>query len=340
MISSTNFFNHFLSLKIKKSLPEIRLLLAGCSPNFPELLHQNKQELLVKDLNWEFLLNFANYHQLKYLFYHNCKSNNLDIIPSSFLLTLQRDVRINTIRNLKLTQELNKLIKIFKEADLAILPYKGTLLSAALYPDLSVRYCHDIDLLVASEKFESARNILLSLGYQSKSQYKWEESFVHPRTEIEVDLHHQLTPSFFVYDLNFSELWHHKKSIKVAGIELDSLSPEDLLTVLCIQFTKDTWERQGKLIKIFDFAYFLRSYSHLDWQQEFRKLSSLGLKNPFLFCRLMSQQVCFYDLSFETAFPSVIYLYALMIYQHLIQFPPLKSEQKNIVERLIDKMMF
>ena len=87
---------------------------------------------------------------------------------------------------------------------------------------------------------------------------KWEESFVNPRTEIEVNLHHQITPSFFVYELNFSELWHHKKSIKVAGIELDTLSPEDLLTVLCIQFTKDTWERQGKLIKLFDFAYFLK----------------------------------------------------------------------------------
>ena len=84
----------------------------------------------------------------------------------------------------------------------------------------------------------------------------------------------------------------------------------------------------------------MKAYSHLDWQQECRKISSLGLKHSFLFCRLISQQVCFYDLSFETAFPSVIYLYALIIYQHLIQFPPQNSEQKNIVERLIDKMVF
>jgi hypothetical protein len=241
---------------------------------------------LKQEIDWTNLIAMAEKHRVLPLLYHSLKTVCPQGIPAEISNKLRLRFYDNARNNLILTNELLRLLSIFEAQNIAIIPYKGTVLAASLYGKTSFRQVWDIDLLVAEKDVLASRSLLLSEGYIIKETFDREQSFFHPDQKIEIDLHWGLTPFYFPVNLDFARLWSRRKVYTLASVEIKSFCPEDLLLILCLQVAKDCWERRQHLehlAKVCDIAELLNNYPQLNWQQVLEAAQEQGLQRALHF---------------------------------------------------------
>jgi hypothetical protein len=150
--------------------------------------------LVAGDINWNYLLQIAEKHRLIQLLYFSLNAICPQALPQPIFKDLRNRFYANSRQNLVITSELTKLLPLFQKEGIRIIPYKGTILAHSLYRKLSLRQVYDIDLLIEWEDFNCSKALLTSLGYLVKEEFDREQSFAHPESKIEVDLHWGLTP--------------------------------------------------------------------------------------------------------------------------------------------------
>jgi hypothetical protein len=93
--------------------------------------------------------------------------------------------------NLFLEKELLRLLDTFKADNIMAVPFKGPLLAVAIYGDMLLRECGDLDFLIKRKDVRIAINLLVSLGYRPdpKHQLDFEAHFIHEETRSIIDLH-------------------------------------------------------------------------------------------------------------------------------------------------------
>ena len=104
--------------------------------------------LLEQDLNWDKLLQMADYHHILPLVYSNLTKITPNHVPKGTLNLLRDHYFANVVKNGYKTKELLKLLKIFQAHNIRAIPYKGAILSTILYGDPLLRYYSDLDLLI------------------------------------------------------------------------------------------------------------------------------------------------------------------------------------------------
>lgn len=266
--------------------PEAELLLCCIRPRPFQAIVERVRSLLQGDIDWNSLLRLAEKHRVVPFLYHGLKGVCLEAVPIEIASTLRTRFLENARKNLILTTELLRLLEIFKTEEIAIIPYKGTVLSASIYGKTAFRQVWDIDFLVDEKDFPASRSLLLSEGYTLKEANDREESFFHSDKKIEVDLHWGLTPFYFPVELNFPRLLARTKSYPLAGGEVKSFGEEDLLIVLCLQIAKDCWERRlhiEHLAKVRDIAGLVNHYPRLNWSETLARSRELGLERVLHF---------------------------------------------------------
>lgn len=266
--------------------PEAELLLCCMRIQITDPIAECVHSLLRQKINWNYLLWIAEKHRVVPLLYHGFKGVCPEGIPTEVASILKTRFLENTRKNLILTTELLRLLVIFESEEIAVIPYKGTVLSSSLYGKIAFRQVWDIDLLVSEKDFFESRSLLLSEGYRLKETNDREESFFHPEKKIEVDLHQGLTPFYFPVALDFPQLLSRTKSYPLAGVEVKSFGAEDLLLVLCLQIAKDCWERRlhiEHLAKVVDIAELLNHHPQLNWSEINERSRELGLERVLHF---------------------------------------------------------
>jgi hypothetical protein len=240
--------------------------------------------LLQQNLDWEYLITTAKLHGVAPLLYTNLMKIGSEAVPKDKLEKLQKFVQTKTKRNLYLVIELIRLIELFKSHHILAIPYKGVVLAAAVYGDLSLRQFVDIDFLVPRQHYLKAQKQLMAQGYlpPAQNEVDWERSFVHPQRKVGIDLHQGLTPDYLPFHIDFQALWQRLELVSVGGTQVKSFSPEDLLIVLCVQLAKDSQWTAEVLIKICDIAEVLRVYQ-LNWHIVWQRCVKLGTKRILLF---------------------------------------------------------
>jgi hypothetical protein len=186
---------------------------------------------------------------------------------------------------LLVTEELLKLLTLFEAHALPAIPYKGPVIAAFVYGNLSLRQFADLDILVRDEDYHRAKHLLVSQDYRvvgDPGDY-WETTFVDPNGRITVDLHKAMTPPDFPCRLDFKYLSGRLQRVVLAGTEISNLCPEDTLLMLAIQITKDTGTRFAQLIKICDIAELLRVSTRLDLVEALKQAQKLGVERMLLF---------------------------------------------------------
>jgi len=100
------------------------------------------------------------------LLYRSLKKTCQQAVPSTYLEQLRDLFLTNAARNVFLTAKLLELLDLFKENNIAALPFKGPVLAESIYGDISLRQFVDLDVLVHKRDALKARNLLLAHGYQ------------------------------------------------------------------------------------------------------------------------------------------------------------------------------
>jgi hypothetical protein len=239
--------------------------------------------LLQKELDWVYLKEMALRHGLMPLLYQRLKSYAANSVPTS-ILTQLRDYSISSAsRSLVMTGELLSLLELLNAEGIPAIPYKGPVLAASLYKDLTIRPFNDLDILIKREDLFKAKDVMIFLGYRPHFQLtpaqtsaflksKYEFPLTHRNGWLTVELKWNLVEDFFSFPVDQEGLWKRRQPISLNGKEILSFSPEDLLIILCMHGATHLWDN---LIWISDIARLLDVHEDLNWESVLRQAHTL-----------------------------------------------------------------
>jgi len=267
--------------------PEAELLLCCARTCLDAESAERIRDLLQEDIDWAYLIQTALRHGVMPLLSRSLYTVCPEAVPRAILDQLRDHFRANTLRNFFMTEELLKLLNLLEAHGTPAIPYKGPILAASVYGDLSLRQFSDLDILVRQQHVPRAKELLISQGYQPQTQLNGaqetaylpshrEYKFVRDDGRVRVELHwriaaHWQIPSSFPLDPE--HLWERNEQVSLAGATVRNLSPEDLLLILCVHGSHHHWER---LEWICDVAELIRVHQGMDWRQVIEQASRLG----------------------------------------------------------------
>lgn len=282
-----------------KALPvrdsEIEVLLICARTSVDSEKANRLKVLLEAGLEWEKLLQMATRHKVIPLLYWNLNTICSEAVPENILAQLQNSYYTYARRNLFLSGELVRLLSIFEAEGIQALPFKGSILAASAYGNLSLRQFCDLDILVRETDIEKAKALFLAEGYRMKIERievtpEQEAAFVrsqniyhlvreaaypfiHEQKKVLAELHWGIVPKYFSFRLDSQEMWENLEQVSIAGKNVSNLSPENALLMICGHGTKDCWRQ---LARICDVAELIHSHPQLDWTKLMEQAKILG----------------------------------------------------------------
>ena len=237
--------------------PENELLLCCARTKAPAETSTRIRELTAApDLDWEYLFQLARRHALIPLLYSQLSRENTNSIPPSVLAKLKLHYQENYARNIILTNELCRVIELFKHAGIEAIPYKGPALALFAYGDLGLRRFVDLDVIVKKSDVPRAHALLLSENYNLSKPLTPAQQDLLLRTQHNLqferdnrrfllELHWEVAPHLFASSVQENELWQNLTTMNLNGRDVNALSAEDLLFSLCVHGSRHLWERLG-----------------------------------------------------------------------------------------------
>jgi Uncharacterised nucleotidyltransferase len=243
-----------------------------------QLVHQ----LLQQKLNWSYVMEEATRQVIRPVLYQSLRALQTDSLPKEVLSSLHEYYCNNAARNQLLANELVRLLERFEQSGISAVPYKGPLLAAAAYGNLSAREFADLDIFVRKQDVLTAKEILIAEGYRLLTsqklegfylKHKYHFPFQHPETNILVEIHWAFTKRYWFFDLEEDNLWSRLMPFTLWGANVLSFSAEDSLLILCIHGGKHRWAR---LAWICDVAELIGAQKGLDWESVLRQAKKIG----------------------------------------------------------------
>jgi hypothetical protein len=279
--------------------PEIRLLLCCARTRLTPEAAEEMRTLLKGHIDWQYLLELALQHRVMPLLYWNLHATCPEAVPKTILVQLQRDFHAITRRNLHLARELLTLLSMLEAHGIPAIPYKGPVLAVSVYGNLALRQFKDLDILVREQDAVRAKDLLLSQGYRPKFNPSavYESLFRHFRQaydlmreddQLILELHWHIISWPVFLAANSALMWTHVEQVSLAGKQIHTLAPEDVLAVLCVHGAKHRWQR---LAMICDIAELLRTYPEIRWGRVLERAHQLGGARTLHLGLLLAQEL-------------------------------------------------
>ncbi|MHB1047806.1 MAG: nucleotidyltransferase domain-containing protein [Thermoanaerobaculia bacterium] len=263
--------------------PEYGMLLACARSRMDE-----RQALAVRELSrrvsWEALFALGRRHSLFPLLYRQLAAAAPREVPPAALDRLKGLYQANAARNLLLMGELRRVLRALTEDGVTGIPFKGPLLAAGGYGDLSLRRFVDLDVIVRRDDVERAIATLARLGYRAELAASPAQQAFLVRTQhalsfrrdggkLIVELHWAVASERFATGQSAESLWERAAMVRVDGIEVLALAPEDTLLSLCVHGSKHLWER---LAWVCDIAEWVAAHPALRWPELLARAERAG----------------------------------------------------------------
>jgi len=245
--------------------------------------------LVVAGPDWEYLFQLARRHSVVPLISARLTHYVADLIPPAELQRLKKHYQENTARNLVLTAELVRIIKLLANSGIEVVPYKGPALALFAYNDLALRRYVDLDVMVRKSDVLRARDLLIADGYNQTRQLSLDQQQRLLRTQhnlqfsrsghkLIVELHWEVASHLFASSVQAEELWQNLATIELNEVAVKTLSAEDLLFSLCVHGSRHLWER---LSWICDIAMIVEHHQ-LDWPRLLQRAADTHNERMFL----------------------------------------------------------
>jgi hypothetical protein len=173
---------------------------------------------------------------------------------------------LNGQRQLKFRAELQAILEAFAKHDLEVMPLKGAILSACIYPDYALRRMADLDLLIHACDFERSSRLLTGLGYEQDVVHWKHTEFIkpgnrrvmstggeHPDNPRRVELHCYCRESFGGPTIDLTGLlWSTAQRENLLDRPATLPRLEMLWLHLLVHATYHLWQGKGQLINLVD----------------------------------------------------------------------------------------
>jgi hypothetical protein len=236
-----------------------------------------------QSIDWPALLDCADRHGVTFLLHQEISEIGYQP-PEHEMQKLQKRYRTNLHRTMFFARELIRIIDCLDALAVEVLPYKGLILAEALYKDMALRQSGDIDLFIRVQDFPRIRESMRGLGYsphlslspleeQAYLRSGYECTFDSPDGRNLLELQWALQPRFYAVDMDMEGLFQRSVPVTIAGRNMKTLSPEDLLIVLSLHAAKHAW---GRLMWLCDIARIM-SHPNLNWEWIGQQARALGI---------------------------------------------------------------
>lgn len=269
--------------------PEERILICVARHSLDASTTEQLSLLLQGGLDWDYLLTIANHHGLIPLLYLHLSAVDRPAIPKPYMLKLKRDNEGNTKTSLFLTGELIKVIACLEEEGVRAIPFKGPTLALRAYGDVGLRQSGDLDIMVHRRDVPRIWKILITRGFTPKPELTSTQQAALLRFDcacnfdngdgVVLDLHWAFVEPHSSLSFDVTPLWDRLEPVTIGGNQLMTLSPEDLLLVLCLHGFTHLWERLGWIC---DVASLVDQQKGLDWQRVLENANGLGMRRILL----------------------------------------------------------
>jgi len=256
-----------------------------------EVVLTGRLERLAKYLKSDFerVIDRIECHDIGNLIYYSLlPHHNADL---SLIEVLKPKALLSELWEFQHAKILTTLHNAFEKADISPLVFKGSALAYAHYPVPYVRYRSDSDILVAVNDFESAKAVLVELGFIAGKGNDVEQEFtiiddmgqVHP-----IDLHGAINKApMFSNHFPYEDLLARAVPLSINAKTLMRICDIDALLLACFHHHTSLSHYKhlaplGELssyglIWIYDFHLLWTSLSHADRQVLARTASKAGL---------------------------------------------------------------
>lgn len=250
--------------------PEYRVLVdAARSAFLPDIA----QTELPSGLNWGLLEAEAQRHGLTPLVLQHLRRGAVDSVPEPTLDALRSECRDEQRISLRLSTHLLRVLAHFSAQGIPILAYKGPVLAVDAYGDLGRRPFVDLDFLVHPRDLDRARQALLAMGFEAFPQLtpararafyqaECECWFDLPERGASIEIHWAVRERVYSFPLDLDGVFQRARTVQLHGRPVPTVSPEDLLLILCIHGSKHAW---SKLKWVLDLDRILATHPDLDW---------------------------------------------------------------------------
>ncbi|MBS1824093.1 MAG: nucleotidyltransferase family protein [Acidobacteria bacterium] len=203
-------------------------------------------------------------------------------IPPPVLRRLNVRRRLAAARNVALTAELIEIVDLLNEHGIRALPFKGPVLSAALYGSPCLREFADLDVLVDRRDGKRAVDLLSTHGYTrenagpSAGRAGSHHILACRRTGVTVELQWDigtrwgLRPNGAHEAVGFEELWRRRENVSAGPRPLPGPCAEDLALMLPVHGARHLWNR---LVWIADVAALVHTRTGIDWRRVVERAS-------------------------------------------------------------------
>lgn len=233
--------------------------------------------LIRQDVDWQALIPLAIMHGVMPLLYSNLKQVCPNAVPAEPMAQLKARFMANAEKNVSLTGELLRILKLFSADNIPAVPFKGPAQAAAVYGNLAFRQFGDLDILVHKEDAFRTRTLLEKRGYRFQAElsdaheldYLQSQNHHHfclSRNDgrATVELHWEVAPRHFAPAIKVEELWRRVEPALLAGQPITGFAAPDTILLLCIHNAKHGWNRLEYICAI---AEFLQLGLPINWEE-------------------------------------------------------------------------
>jgi hypothetical protein len=269
--------------------PQIKFVItsskAKLSQSDIEYIRDYISKYIIDDMTVDDTIATISRHGLIPLVYHTLRDLSSDIdIPSTLLSKLQARYKLIAQKNMLMSAELIRIVKLLEENHIKAIPFKGAILSQLIYSDITLRQFGDLDILVNSDELFKTYQILSKLGYDIYGNPLFlkdplwikaskDMTFYHKTKKVVIELHWKLFHNSFAK--NSIDIWQNTDHIKIKNQEFNTLNNDILLAYLCIHGSRHLWERLEWLV---DIDRLIRVQT-IDWMQVIKTAKTFQSSN-------------------------------------------------------------
>ena len=123
----------------------------------------------LSEAEWDEFIAYAKKSQVAQTLFTYLKAH--EITPQPAAAESIRNIHLaSASRSMKLFHELRIIIKAFQREGVTAIPLKGAWLAEAAYQNIAIRGMGDVDLWIQRSQLDTARKVMSSLGYSSRSK--------------------------------------------------------------------------------------------------------------------------------------------------------------------------
>jgi hypothetical protein len=245
--------------------------------------------ILGPGFNWSSLWERAILYGMIPLLYKRLKGGMAHLVPPGELTRLRGLFTENSINNLRKMQHLFQAIEILADSGIESMAFKGPILAVQAYRDLSMRSFGDLDILIHARDIQPVHTILINHGYVLKDLHPTsvkrlftvmvhkDLQFVFQNTLLE--LHWEIIERLYASNLDMDAIWERALPLTISGRTVKSISPEDMVIVLCFHGFKHKWQNPRWLA---DLVHLISNNPAIKWHDVVVRAEALGLKRIVL----------------------------------------------------------